>query len=444
MTARGGRPRVLILAESSNPEWTSVPLVGWSHARALSEIADTHVVTHVRNRDAFLRAGLAEGRDFTAVDSEAVARPAYVLAEKLRGGAGRGWTMISAFTSFSYYYFEHLVWRRFGRAIRNRDFDVVHRLTPLSPVTPSLIASDCRRAGVPFVLGPLNGGVPWPRGFDSARRREREWLSYVRGAYRMLPGYRSTLRDSAAVLVASRDTWAQIPESLRKRCVYIPENAVDPARFPIPAPRSPGPRLRLIFLGRLVPYKGAHLLLEAAASILKEDRAELVVVGDGPEREPLERLVAELGVGRNVRLLGWVDQTRVHRHLEEADVLAFPSIREFGGAVAIEAMAAGAVPIVMDYGGPGELVTPSTGYLLPMGPRGSIIEQLRTLLGELAAEPSRLEARRAAGLRRIRACFTWRAKARQVLEVYRWVLGARADKPDFGMPLREPADIAPA
>jgi glycosyltransferase involved in cell wall biosynthesis len=444
MNARPGRPRVLVIAESSNPEWTSVPLVGWSHARALTEVADTHVVTHVRNREAFLRAGLAEGRDFTAVDSEAVARPAYALAEKLRGGSGRGWTMISAFSSFSYYYFEHLVWSRFGRAIRSREYDVVHRLTPLSPVTPSLLASACRRAGVPFILGPLNGGVPWPRGFDSARRREREWLSYVRGAYRMLPGYRPTLRDSAAVLVASRDTWAQIPSPFRKRCVYIPENAVDPARFPEPPPRSRGPRLRLIFLGRLVPYKGADLLIHAAESILKEDRAELVIVGDGPERQPLERLIAERGLERNVRLLGWVDQTLVHRHLEEADVLAFPSIREFGGAVVLEAMAAGAVPIVMDYGGPGELVSPSTGYLLPMGPRASIIEKLRVLLRDLGADPGRLERLRAAGLKRIRTSFTWRAKAAQVLEVYRWVLGARPDKPDFGMPLHELADGEPA
>src|SRR5581483_9255853 len=322
------RPRVLILNESSNPEWASVPLVGWSHALALSEFADTHIVTHVRNREAFLRAGLAEGRDFTAVDSEAVTRPAFEIAQKLRGGRGDGWTMHSAIMAFSYYYFEHLVWRRFGPAIRNREYDLVHRITPLSPVTPSLVATKCRRAGVPFVLGPLNGGVPWPRGFDSARRREREWLSYVRGAYRMLPGFRSTLHDSAAVLVASRDTWSQIPSTLRRNCIYIPENAVDPERFPEPPKRPAAARLRLIFLGRLVPYKGADMLLEAAAPLLREDRAELVVVGDGPEKPALERRVAEGGLSKNVRLAGWVEQNRVYRYLLEADVLAFPSIRE--------------------------------------------------------------------------------------------------------------------
>ena len=428
------RPRVLVIAEEANPEWASVPLVGWSHAKALTDVADVHLVTQIRNRDALLRAGLVENRDFTAIDSEAVIRPLYQAAQKFRGGAGLGWTTVSAFSTLGYYFFEGLVWRRFRARVMSGEFDLVHRLTPLSPTTPSMLSVRCRRARVPFVLGPLNGGLPWPVGFDRVRRKEREWLSYVRSAFRLLPLHRSTLRNASAVIAASQSTWSQVAPSCRERCIYIPENAVDPARFPTPAARGSSDRLSAVFLGRMVPYKGPDMLLEAAAPLLKERRLELSYIGDGPMRPELEGTVKSQGLQDGVRFLGWVAQSEVHRSLGTADVLAFPSIREFGGAVALEAMASGAVPIVMDYGGPAELVSDATGYRIPMGTRSQIVERLRATLIAVCTDPGELKRRRDAGHKRVLSQFTWEAKAHQVLEIYRWVLGQRPDKPDFGMP----------
>lgn len=428
--------RVLLMAEQCDPETVSVPLEGWSHSRAIAGLpgVTAHTATQVRNRERLERGGL-EPSSFTAIDSERVARPMWRLEERLRGGVGKGWTTVMALRSISYRYYERVLWRTLGGRIRGGEFDVVHRLTPLSPTIPSAAAGRFARAGVPFVIGPINGGVPWPREFDGARRREREWLSYVRGAYRLAPGFRAMRDAASAIIVGSRDTLRLEPERYHGKCVYIPENAVDPARFAGPvAQRDGAGPLRVAFVGRLVPYKGADMLVEAAAPLVRDGAVVLDLIGDGPERGSIEALVERERIGFGVERPGWVEHARLGERLGRADVFGFPSVREFGGAVVLEAMALGVAPVVMDYGGPGELVSPATGVAIPMGPRGEIVERLRAALRRLAEDRAEAAAMGARARARVLRHFTWEAKARQVLEVYRWVLGERA-KPDFGMPL---------
>jgi glycosyltransferase involved in cell wall biosynthesis len=429
----GGRLRVLVIAELANPDWESVPLVGWSHWRALSKHVDGHLVTHVRNRENILKAGESPSR-FTAIDTAAVQRPVDQVGSLLRGrGNAGGLTTLTALNALSYYYFEHLLWRRFGRGIAAGEWDVVHRLTPLSPTTPSLLAAKCAEHRVPFVLGPLNGGVPWPKGFAHARIAEREWLTYVREGYKLLPGYRSTRRHASAIITGSRDTREQVTKPYRDKTVYIPENAVDPARFTRRKLDSVTLPLKVAFVGRFTLYKGADMLLEAAAPLVRAGRVELDLIGDGIQAPALRALAAREGLP-DTMFAGWIKHHRLQERLGRSDVFAFPSIREFGGAVVLEAMALGLVPVVMDYGGPAELVTPSTGLLLPMGPRGEIVASMRAVLERLAEHPDEIRPMGERARARVMTRFTWDAKAAQVLEVYRWVLGKR-EKPDFGMPL---------
>jgi glycosyltransferase involved in cell wall biosynthesis len=416
------RPRVLVIAEAANPEWVSVPLVGWSLALALRQVADVHIVTQQRNRDALLRAGLVEGQDFTPINSEAIARPMHQLAEILRMGKGKGWTITTAITALSYPYFEHLVWQRFGEDIRAGAYDLVHRVTPLSPTVASPIAAKIAAAGVPFVLGPLNGGVPWPKGFDAERRREREWLSYVRNAYKLNPLRRRSLAAASAILAGSRHTETEIPAAFRSKTLWLPENGIDPERFNLVALQDLSGPLRACFIGRLVPYKGPDMLLEAIAPLAKAGRLVLDMIGDGPMMNDLQAQARQLRIENAVTFHGNLAHEAVQNVAVQANLLTFPSIREFGGGAVLEAMALGIVPMVVDYAGPGELVSKATGFKIPIGPRDQIVASLQTALEEVVANPSVLpELAQAARARALRD-FTWSAKARQIAQVYNWVL----------------------
>jgi len=425
--------RVLAIAEAANPEWTSVPLVGWAHYKALSEILEVHLVTQVRNKAAIIAAGLREGNDFTAIDSETLAAPLYKLATFLRGGTDRAWTIDTAIASLSYYYYEHLVWNRFFKAKTNIEFNLVHRITPLSPTTPSILAKRLRSIDIPFVIGPLNGGVPWPKEFYSAQRKEREGLSSVRSSYKLLPGYRGTREYASAIIVGSRDTWYQYAGKCKSKLIYVPENAIDVQRFGKVKER-PNAVLKAAFVGRLVPYKGCDMLISAIAAFIKKGSITLDIFGDGPERLGLENQVKEMGIEAGVKFHGFVKNSELQDFLVQSDIFAFPSIREFGGGVVLEAMALGLVPVVVDYGGPGEFVNESCGYLVRLGSREKIVQELSTVLETIIEDRSKLKQMSSNCQERVKNFFTWGAKAKQIEKIYDWVIGKSPEKPDFGMP----------
>jgi len=430
----GRRPRVLLIAESANPKLTSVALIGWSFSRALAKVADVHLVAELRNQPDIEAAG-TNGMAFTAINNRCWQGLAWNVAKVLRGGTTLGWSTYSALATLAYPAFERRVWQQFGDRIQRGEFDVVHRIVPNTPVTPSRLATRCARAGVPFVLGPLNGGVPWPKEFAHLRQAEREWLSPFRGVYKKLPGFHATRRDAAALLVGARMARQELPERYRDKCVFLPENAIDAQLFPRRHPAEFREPLRVAFVGRLVPLKGVDMLLEAAAPLARAGRLQLDILGDGPELPRLRQLAADLGIADRVQFPGWIAHGQLAARLSQSHVFGFPSVREFGGGVVLEAMALGLVPVVMDYAGPAELVPPGTGLALPMGPRAEVVRGLTESFAALIAAPSELRAMALRAQEHVFQNFTWDAKAQQMLEVYDWVLGRRPHKPDWGTPL---------
>lgn len=282
-----------------------------------------------------------------------------------------------------------------------------------------------------MLIGPLNGGLPWPVEYPELRQREREWLAPLRGAYRWLPYHRSTYRHLKGVIAGSLHTASEIPSWFRGRRYYLPENGLDLERIPLATdwtPPEPGKKFRFVTIGRLVPYKGMDLIIQAMAesAVLRRD-AELHVIGQGPLRAAMEAQTAEYGLESNVTFVGFVDHKKLQDRLHQAQAFVFPSLREFGGGVVIEAMACGLPPIVVNYGGPGEIVTDDCGIRLPMAPRQQLVSHLGLAMETLLHDRERCRRMSLASVDRVRCNFTWPQKAAQIVSIYRDMLGLPHD-----------------
>jgi glycosyltransferase involved in cell wall biosynthesis len=424
------RLRILILAPDANPEGVSIPYVTFSHAAALAQLHDISLVVRSTVEDGVRRAKAP----FRSTEVVRMTRLERIYAWCFRRIFKSNFAS-QAVTAFGYPFalaFEWGAWRQLRHRIFAGEFDVVLRLVPMTAVLPSPFAFFLRKGPIPFVIGPINGGLPFVQGFSQAAN-QREWISRFRNLYRFLPFARSTYSNAAAIIAASSQTYAEFAD-YRDKLFFVPEPGIARSLcYEDSRGAEPSAKLELIFVGGLIPCKACDLGLRAAAPLLRSGLASFTILGDGPERNRLEQLVKSLGIEKAVSFHGWVRHAEVLSRLRSADVMVFPSVRDFGAGVVFEALASGAVPVVADFGGPGDIVNPEIGYKVPLTNESDFVAQMDKILTELAHDRDRLERLRRQGMAHVRECLTWDAKAQSTDKVLNWAV-RRGPKPDLPPP----------
>ena len=112
----------------------------------------------------------------------------------------------------------------------------------------------------------------------------------------------------------------------------------------------------ILFVGRLVYEKGAHVLINAIPKVLEKVNAKFVIVGSGYMRDQLYNIVKSMGLEHKVLFTGFLEEEKLLRLQTCADVSVVPSLFEPFGIVALEAMAARSPVVVSDTGGLSEIV----------------------------------------------------------------------------------------
>jgi glycosyltransferase involved in cell wall biosynthesis len=227
---------------------------------------------------------------------------------------------------------------------------------------------------------------------------------------------------AAADLVVANSTWAA------RRCEAIagrglPARVVHLGADVPPAAHGGNGAVRMVTVAHLVARKRHEVVLRALARLDAERRPEYLVIGDGPCREPLERLAVQLGVADRVRFLGQLANPEAVARAAACDLFVMPGVEEPFGVAFVEAMAAG-LPAIgsRGEGGPEDIAAAGPGMILvePDDPGA-----LATVLDRLTGDRPELARLGAAARETVAANFTWERCGAETVAAYRAALGAR-------------------
>lgn len=232
------------------------------------------------------------------------------------------------------------------------------------------------------------------------------------------PFLRFALTRAERIVVSSPSLGTSAPElrDFQAKCTVIPFGVEGPPEHT--EERLPHAQPIVLFVGRLVPYKGVDVLLDAMAGV----NAMAVIVGDGPQRGALEAQAQRLGIADRVRFMGSVTDQHLASLYGGCDVFVLPSVtrQEAFGVVQLEAMAAGKPVVSTDLGtGVGWVNRDGeTGYVVPPRDAGALGDAIRRLL----ADPELRRSMGEAAMGRVRSVFTVDRMIDDTLALYRDVM----------------------
>lgn len=347
-------------------------------------------------------------------------------------------------------------WRTLMRALRLSRPGVRGRLMgALWFVEAVVLWHRCVREGVRHVHVHLNGTAPAVAflaaqlGNGGRARRDWTWSLTVHGPAEFydVPGERlaDKVRDADLVVAISDFARSQVMAQVEEDCwekIAVIHCGLESAVFaPAPRTESPPGAMHVLNVSRLAPSKGNAVLLHALAELVRRDvRVTAMVIGDGPDRQRLERLATRLELGDRVRFTGAVGQHEIRDHYERADAFCLPSFAEGVPVVLMEAMAMELPVVATRVMGVSELVDDGVSGLLVAPGR---VDALADALELLANAPERRRAMGRMGREKVIAEFDVDRSARQLREAFERVsLGRGAPGAPVAVEVRPLAETA--
>jgi glycosyltransferase involved in cell wall biosynthesis len=280
-----------------------------------------------------------------------------------------------------------------------RPFEIAHHVTYAVFRNPSYLYL----LDIPFIFGPVGGGESSPHALRLSMSKKGKAFEAVRDIVNLLPHidpfWRSMLKRCARIVVKTKETRACLSRQSIDRSVITLENMLSgPPHLAGEIDRVPP--LKLLFAGRLLPWKGVHLAVQAMALLSEQIPVKLTIVGKGKEESRLKEEVRRLHLEQLIDFVPWMPKAEFLTIYAKHDALLFPSLHDSGGTVVMEALAHGKPVICLDLGGPATTVDEHCARVVNTKDMSEIqvIREMARAIRELAqmSPEEWLEIRRAA------------------------------------------------
>ena len=202
------------------------------------------------------------------------------------------------------------------------------------------------------------------------------------------PLMRFTFFRAQTIACTTSETLARIPRRYRNKCIVQPAIGINESEIEAGS-NAPTHAPHFLFIGRLLYWKGLHLVLRAMATVRQSvPHARLKIIGTGSDSDWLKSVARRAGVMDAVDWISFTPHEKIREHYRESVALVFPSLHDSGGLVVLEALAEGVPVVCLDLGGPGALVTPSCGVVVKarQASETSVVESLAKAMILLATD----------------------------------------------------------
>lgn len=294
-----------------------------------------------------------------------------------------------------------------GRLLKNGNFDIVHIHHIFTPISLETLYI-AKRLGIPTVI--TNHTLPFKGNWEFL------WRFSIPQRH-LLP-----IADKIISVSKSADKFVSI--FVKDKRVVIP-NGVDVEFFKPSNKGLSGPS-NILFVGRLVPRKGVHILLDAVGLLKKEEVSpqiedlRLIIAGEGRSKDTLIHLAKSYGILNSTLFLSYIPNQELLKYYNSATIIAVPSItRESFGIVALEAMSCAKPVVVTDVGGLPEVIEDGeTGIIVERENPYTLKDALKRLLINKSLRKRLGENAR----KKVQDTYSWKVVSKRICEVYSQVL----------------------